>query len=77
MVLIVIGGINLLIRRLMIHPVKKVTIHLQRISGGDLTAEDTLIGNMDEIGLLAKTVNDTNRTLLEIVNRIRSVVQIT
>ncbi|OKP74510.1 hypothetical protein A3842_20555 [Paenibacillus sp. P3E] len=76
MVLIVIGGINMLIRRLMIHPVKKVTIHLQRISGGDLTAEDTLIGNMDEIGLLAKTVNDTNRTLLEIVNRIRSVAQI-
>ncbi|OKP97063.1 methyl-accepting chemotaxis protein [Paenibacillus sp. P46E] len=76
MVLIVIGGINMLIRRLMIHPVKKVTTHLQRISGGDLTAEDTLIGNMDEIGLLAKTVNDTNRTLLEIVNRIRSVAQI-
>ncbi|WP_379154508.1 methyl-accepting chemotaxis protein [Paenibacillus sp. sgz5001063] len=75
-VLLVTGGINMLIRRMMILPVKKVTAHLQRIANGDLTAEDTRVGNKDEIGLLAKTVNDTNRTLLEIVNRIRSVEEI-
>lgn len=76
LVLIVIGLINMLIRRTLINPLKKVTAHLQRISGGDLTAEDTIISNQDEIGLLASTVNETNRTLLEIVNQIRSVEQI-
>lgn len=73
LVLIVIGLINGVIRRTVIRPLKKVTAHLQRISGGDLTAEDTFISNQDEIGLLAKTVNETNRTLLEMVNRIREV----
>ncbi len=38
-----------------------------------MTSEDTFIVNEDEIGLLAKTVNETNRTLLEIVNQIRHV----
>lgn len=76
LVLIVIGGINMLIRRLLINPVKKVTAHLQRIASGDLTAADTLISNTDEIGLLAKTVNGTNRTLHEIVGRIRNVARI-
>ncbi|AIQ27791.1 hypothetical protein P40081_05995 [Paenibacillus sp. FSL P4-0081] len=75
-VLVVIGMINMVIRKTMINPLKKVTVHLQRISGGDLTAEDTLIGNMDEIGQLAKTVNETNRTLLEMVNRIRNVSEV-
>lgn len=74
--LVVIGIINMVIRKTMINPLKKVTVHLQRISGGDLTAEDTLIGNRDEIGLLAKTVNETNRTLLEMVNRIRNVSEV-
>lgn len=72
-VLVVIGLINMVIRRTIINPLKQVTVHLQQISGGDLTSEDTLIANQDEIGLLARTVNDTNRTLLEIVNQIRSV----
>ncbi|MHA6532823.1 methyl-accepting chemotaxis protein [Paenibacillus sp. BAC0078] len=76
LVLIVIGLINMLIRRTLINPLKKVTAHLQRISGGDLTAEDTIISNQDEIGLLAGTVNETNRTLLDIVSQIRSVEQI-
>ena len=75
-VLLVIGLINMVIRKTMINPLKKVTAQLQRIAGGDLTAEDTLIGNMDEIGLLAKTVNETNRTLLEMVNRIRTVSEV-
>lgn len=75
-VLVVIGMINMVIRKTMINPLKKVTAHLQRISGGDLTAEDTLIGNRDEIGQLAKTVNETNRTLLEMVNRIRNVSEV-
>ncbi|WNS41252.1 methyl-accepting chemotaxis protein [Paenibacillus sp. MMS20-IR301] len=75
-VLIVIGLINMVIRKTMINPLKKVTSQLQQISGGDLTADETLIGNMDEIGLLAKTVNETNRTLLEMVSRIRSVSEV-
>lgn len=73
LVLVVIGIINMVIRKTMINPLKKVTAHLQRIAGGDLTSEDTFIVNEDEIGLLAKTVNETNRTLLEIVNQIRHV----
>ncbi|WP_342481184.1 HAMP domain-containing methyl-accepting chemotaxis protein [Paenibacillus sp. FSL L8-0340] len=75
-VLVVIGLINMVIRRTIINPLKQVTVHLQQISGGDLTSEDTLIANQDEIGLLARTVNDTNRTLLEIVSQIRSVSSI-
>lgn len=75
-VLVVIGLINMVIRRTIINPLKQVTVHLQQISGGDLTSEDTLLANQDEIGLLARTVNDTNRTLLEIVNQIRSVSSI-
>lgn len=75
-VLVAIGLINMVIRRTIINPLKTVTVHLQHISGGDLTSEDTLITNQDEIGLLARTVNDTNRTLLEIVNQIRSVSSI-
>lgn len=75
-VLIIIGLINMAIRKTMISPLKKVTAQLQQISAGDLTAEETLIGNMDEIGLLAKTVNETNRTLLEMVNRIRTVSEV-
>ncbi|KAI7261159.1 hypothetical protein KC345_g9869 [Hortaea werneckii] len=75
-VLIVIGMINMVIRKTMINPLKKVTAQLQQIAGGDLTAEETLVGNMDEIGLLAKTVNETNRTLLEMVNRIRTVSEV-
>lgn len=72
-VLLVIGLVNMVIRRTIIRPLKRVTGHLQRISGGDLTAEDTVITNLDEVGLLARTVNDTNHTLLEIVSRIRNV----
>lgn len=75
-VLLVIGLINMVIRKTMINPLKKVTAQLQLIAGGDLTAPDTLVGNMDEIGLLAKTVNETNRTLLEMVSRIRSVSEV-
>ncbi|CAH1215906.1 hypothetical protein PAECIP111892_04204 [Paenibacillus auburnensis] len=73
LVLVVIGLINMVIRKTMINPLKKVTAHLQRIASGDLTSQDTFIVNEDEIGRLAKTVNETNRTLLEIVNQIRHV----
>lgn len=76
LVLLVIGVINSFIRRNFINPLKRVTGHLQQIAGGDLTAEDTFIANQDEVGLLAKTVNEMNRALLEIVNRIRNVSQI-
>lgn len=76
LVLLVIGVINSFIRRNLINPLKRVTGHLQQIAGGDLTAEDTFIANQDEVGLLAKTVNEMNRALLEIVNRIRNVSQI-
>ncbi|NQX47404.1 methyl-accepting chemotaxis protein [Paenibacillus tritici] len=72
-VLLVIGIINMVIRRTIIRPLKKVTAQLQQIANGDLTAEETVISNKDEIGLLAKTVNETNRTLLEMVSRIRNV----
>ncbi|WP_042197953.1 methyl-accepting chemotaxis protein [Paenibacillus camerounensis] len=72
-VLIMIGLINMIIRKTMINPIKAVTAHLQRIAEGDLTSEDLLIANEDEIGRLAKTVNETNRTLLAIVSQIRHV----
>lgn len=75
-VLIVIGLVNMFVRRTIINPLKKVTAQLQQISSGDLTAEETLIRNKDEIGLLAKTVNETNRTLLEMVSRIRNVSRV-
>ncbi|WP_340021594.1 methyl-accepting chemotaxis protein [Paenibacillus sp. FSL K6-1096] len=75
-VLLVIGGISAVIRRTIIQPLKKVTAQVEQISGGDLTAEDTLIRNEDEIGLLAKTVNETNRTLREMVSRIREVSRV-
>lgn len=75
-VLLMIGLISAVIRRTIIQPLKKVTAHVQQISGGDLTAEDTLIRNEDEIGLLAKTVNETNRTLREMVSRIREVSRV-
>ncbi|MFD2411828.1 methyl-accepting chemotaxis protein [Paenibacillus rhizoplanae] len=75
-VLIVIGLVNMFIRRTIVNPLKKVTKQLQQISSGDLTAEETLIGNKDEIGLLATTVNETNRTLLEMVSQIRNVSRI-
>ncbi|WP_238652789.1 methyl-accepting chemotaxis protein [Paenibacillus piscarius] len=75
-VLLVIGVISAVIRRTIIQPLKKVTAQVQQISGGDLTAEDTLIRNEDEIGLLAKTVNETNRTLREMVSRIREVSRV-
>ncbi|MDF9842382.1 MULTISPECIES: methyl-accepting chemotaxis protein [unclassified Paenibacillus] len=73
LVLLIIGLINMVIRKTVINPIKAVTGHLQRIAEGDLTSEDTLIRNEDEIGLLAKTVNETNRTLLAIVGQIRNV----
>ncbi|OBZ08892.1 hypothetical protein A8L34_22320 [Bacillus sp. FJAT-27264] len=76
LVLVVIGIINLVINRAMIVPLKKVTVHLKRIATGDLQAEDTLIGNEDEIGVLANTVNEMNHALFDIVKRIRSVSQI-
>lgn len=75
-VLLVIGIISGVIRRTIIQPLKKVTAQVQQISGGDLTAEDTVIRNEDEVGLLAKTVNETNRTLREMVSRIREVSRI-
>lgn len=75
-VLLVIAVISAVIRRTIIKPLKKVTAQVQQISGGDLTAEDTLIRNEDEIGLLAKTVNETNRTLREMVSRIREVSRV-
>lgn len=75
-VLLIIGVISAVIRRTIIQPLKKVTSQVQQISGGDLTAEDTLIRNEDEIGLLAKTVNETNRTLREMVSRIREVSRV-
>lgn len=71
--LLVIGLTNTVIRKTIINPLKRVTAQLQQISSGDLTAEETLIRNKDEIGLLAKTVNETNRTLLEMVSQIRNV----
>ncbi|AIQ45278.1 hypothetical protein R70723_04740 [Paenibacillus sp. FSL R7-0273] len=76
LVLVVIGLINMIIRKTIINPIKTVTAHLQQIAEGDLTAEETLIRNEDEIGRLAKTVNDTNRTLLAIVSQIRNVSEI-
>ncbi|MBY0012622.1 methyl-accepting chemotaxis protein [Paenibacillus typhae] len=73
LVLLIIGLINMIIRKTIINPIKAVTAHLQRIAEGDLTSEDTLIRNEDEIGRLAKTANETNRTLLAIVGQIRNV----
>lgn len=73
LVLLIIGVINMLIRKTMIRPIKTVTAHLQRIAEGDLASEETLIPNVDEVGQLAKTVNETNRTLLAIVSQIRNV----
>ncbi|SET89021.1 methyl-accepting chemotaxis protein [Paenibacillus sp. NFR01] len=73
LVLLIIGVINMLIRKTMIRPIKTVTAHLQRIAEGNLASEETLIPNVDEVGQLAKTVNETNRTLLAIVSQIRNV----
>ena len=75
-VLVIIGLINLYFRRTMITPLVKVTNHLRKVAEGDLTAEDTFIPNLDEIGILAKTVNEMNRALHDIVNRIREVSNI-
>jgi methyl-accepting chemotaxis protein len=75
LVLLVIAIINMIINRAMIRPLKKVTAHLKRIASGDLKVEDTLIGNEDEIGVLAKTVNEMNHALFDIVKQIRSVSQ--
>jgi methyl-accepting chemotaxis protein len=75
-VILIIGLINRIIRRTMIVPLVKVTGHLRQIAEGDLTAEDTLVANRDEIGVLAETVNEMNRALHGIVNRIREVSQI-
>ncbi|MCL6601641.1 MAG: methyl-accepting chemotaxis protein [Paenibacillus sp.] len=75
-VLIIIGLINMYFRRTMIQPLVKVTGHLRKIAEGDLTAEDIFIPNQDEIGILAKTVNEMNRALHDIVNRIREVSNI-
>lgn len=76
LVLVVIALINLVISRNMIHPMQRVTAHLKRIATGDLQAEDTVVRTEDEIGVLARTVNEMNRSLREIVQRIRNVSQI-
>lgn len=75
-VIVIIGVINWSIHRTMIAPLIRVTGHLRRIAAGDLTAEDTFIPNKDEIGVLATTVNEMNRSLLDIVGQIRKVSQI-
>ncbi|KGE19181.1 methyl-accepting chemotaxis protein [Paenibacillus wynnii] len=75
-VLIIIALINMYFRRTMINPLLRVTGHLRKIADGDLTVEDTFIPNLDEIGVLAKTVNGMNRALHDIVNRIREVSNI-
>lgn len=74
--IVIIWLVNIFIRRTMIKPLINVTGHLRRIASGDLTSEDTFIGNRDEIGILAKTVNEMNKSLLDIVTRIRGVSQI-
>ncbi|ASA26053.1 methyl-accepting chemotaxis protein [Paenibacillus donghaensis] len=74
-VLLIIAGLNLVIHRNMIKPLKQVTGHLKHISAGDLTQPDTLITNTDEVGQLGATVNEMNKALLGIVQQIRGVSQ--
>ncbi|WP_379132354.1 methyl-accepting chemotaxis protein [Paenibacillus sp. sgz500958] len=73
---VMIWFINRFIRNTLITPLIAVTGHIRQIAAGDLTSEDTLIGNIDEIGVLAKTVNDMNKSLLGMVTRIREVSEI-
>jgi methyl-accepting chemotaxis protein len=63
-------GISLFISRLISNPVLELAKAAERISSGDLTADEIKIKNRDEIGDLASSFNQMSRNLRELIKQV-------
>ncbi|MEW4370137.1 methyl-accepting chemotaxis protein [Paenibacillus kandeliae] len=72
-VAIILGlAIAFIIARLVANPVKRLQTAAERIADGDLTGEDIVIRNRDEIGLLAGSFNKMAGNLRSLIESVAS-----
>lgn len=56
-------------------PIRKVTEQIKLLARGDLTADDLIIKNKDETGVLAKSLNDMKKNMRTIISEMNQASQ--